>query len=224
MNKYLSLNKNIGLALIILLLTSCASYRYVTKQEAFPHMYNETPHTILVLPPLNESTAADAIDYYLTTVLEPLAESGFYVFPIDIIANALKSEGIYDSAQLLGLDPSLFKDFFGADAVLYTSIKKWDTNYIVISGSVVVRIAFELKSTHTGITLWAFDQEVTISTTDNSSNFLVALIATAIKTATQDYVPVARQVNYNALRTMPYGQYHELFNKDQELTSYKVLE
>ena len=41
----------------IIILSGCA---VITKGEAFPEMYNEKPVSILVLPPINESTAADA--------------------------------------------------------------------------------------------------------------------------------------------------------------------
>ncbi|NIS74702.1 MAG: hypothetical protein GTO08_05375, partial [Deltaproteobacteria bacterium] len=46
-------------------------------------MYQEQPLTILVLPPMNETTAADAKEYYATTIAEPLSLQGFYVLPIE---------------------------------------------------------------------------------------------------------------------------------------------
>jgi hypothetical protein len=32
-----------------------------------------------------------------------------------------------------------------------------------------------------------------------------------------DYVPYARQANYRALASMPYGKYHAQHNKDQQV-------
>ena len=137
--------KNIILSFYILLLYNCASVN-ITKLEAFPKMYDEQPLSILVLPPLNSSTAVAAKEYYLTTVAEPLALSGYYVMPIEIISQIMKDEGIDDSSEFLSLDPSIFREYFDSDAILFTEIIKWDTSYRVVSGSVTVQIKFLLKS------------------------------------------------------------------------------
>ena len=42
-------------------------------------------------------------------------------------------------------------------------------------------------------------------------------IATAVSTAMADYVPYARQANYRALASMPYGKYHPEHNQDQNV-------
>ena len=117
--------KNIILSFIILLLVSCATNVIVTKQEAFPQMYEQMPLSILVLPPLNSSTAVESKEYYLTTIAEPLSLSGFYVMPIEIISQIMKDEGIDDSSEFLNLDPSVFNEHFGSDAILFTEIVKF---------------------------------------------------------------------------------------------------
>ena len=43
-----------------LLLASCGT----TKSAAFPKMYDEKPCVMLVMPPINNSSAADAKDYF----------------------------------------------------------------------------------------------------------------------------------------------------------------
>jgi hypothetical protein len=50
------------------------------------------PRSILVLPPLNESTAVEATYGYLSTVSRPLAERGYYVFPIEVVDRFLEGE------------------------------------------------------------------------------------------------------------------------------------
>jgi hypothetical protein len=52
------------------------------------------PRSILMLPPLNESTAVEATWGYLSTVTQPLAERGFYVFPVAVIDQFLKENGL----------------------------------------------------------------------------------------------------------------------------------
>ena len=55
----------------------------------------------------------------------------------------------------------------------------------------------------------------------NTGGGIAGLIAKAIITAASsamaDYVPFARQANYQALVSMPYGKYHAQYNKDQNV-------
>ena len=98
------------------LLSACAP-KMSTKLAEFPLMYEERPASILILPPMNESTAADAKEYYSTTIQEPLAFTGYYTFSYPITSEILKMEGIYDTELLVNLPLSKFKEYFGADAV-----------------------------------------------------------------------------------------------------------
>ncbi|MBU1931996.1 hypothetical protein KJ965_04845, partial [Patescibacteria group bacterium] len=61
----------------VTIITGCAP-KATTKGEKFPLMYEETPLTILVMPPINESTAAEAKGYYATTVQEVISYWGYY--------------------------------------------------------------------------------------------------------------------------------------------------
>ena len=101
-------NKIIILILSLIIINWCATI--ITKGEAFPKMYKDKPVSILVLPPINESTAADAKEYYSSTIAEPLSFAGYYVFPIEIVNEVLKQEGIYDTELIVDLDPSKFKE------------------------------------------------------------------------------------------------------------------
>lgn len=93
-------------AILALGLISCDP-KYTTKQEAFPKMYSEKPLVILVLPPINQTTAADAKEYYSTTIAEPLSYEGFYILPIEVTNDILKNEGIYDSELIF--KPKFYK-------------------------------------------------------------------------------------------------------------------
>jgi hypothetical protein len=213
--------KVIIILLSLIILSGCATI--ITKGEAFPKMYNEKPVSILVLPPINESTAADAKEYYSTTIAEPLSFAGYYVFPIEIVNEVLKQEGIYDTELIVDLDASKFKEYFGADAVLFTKIIAWNTSYYVIGGNVKVHIAFDLVSTKTGETLWSYNDKLTVDTTadDNEvagvAGILLQLASTAVLTAAQDYTPLAKKVNTTVLQTIPFGIYHTQYGTDQML-------
>ena len=62
---------------------------YTTKFAEFPIMYEEKPNSILILPPINESTDAEAKDYYSTTIPIPLLLHGYYVFPYELTSEIL---------------------------------------------------------------------------------------------------------------------------------------
>ena len=205
----------------LVMLSGCT--KYVTKEEFAPKMYESQPLTILVLPPINKSTAADAKEYYSTTVAEPLTNTGYYVFPMEVVNDILKQEGLFDTETLEGIAPQKFKEYFGADAVMYVIIEEWNTQYLITSGSVSVKLSSELKSTTTGETLWFYDDRVVVNTTGESggapglAGLLVQAATTAIKTAATGYVPLARQANAKIFLAMPYGRYNKQFGQDRAM-------
>ena len=204
---------------VLLLVSGCASK--VTKKEAFPTMYQERPLSILVLPPINETTAADAKEYYSTTLAQPLTSMGYYVFPIEVVTEMMQHEGAYDTETLVNVAPQKFKEYFGADAVLLVRITKWDTAYYVVGGHVTVGVNCLLKSTTTGAELWKYNGVLTVSTSGNPAGggligLAVNIVVTAVKTAMADYMPVARQANAIVISTIPYGKYHPLHGQDQD--------
>ncbi|MDD3474020.1 conserved exported hypothetical protein [uncultured Desulfatiglans sp.] len=206
------------------MVSGCATVQMTTKGEEFPKMYEESPVAILVLPPINESTAADAKQYYATTVQEAISYWGFYIFPYEITTDILKMEGLYDTELLLNMPISKFREYFGADAVLFTTIKKWDLSYIVIASTLTVAIEAELKSTITEQTLWSYRGTVVVDLSGGQqvggglAGIIAQLIITAVNSAVADYVPYAKQANYRALSTLPFGKYHPDHMTDQSMS------
>lgn len=197
------------LAVSILLVSGCAS-NMVAKRQAYPLMYSEKPLTILILPSVNNSTAADAPLLFSATIAEPVANAGYYVLPTEITERFLKNEGISSGEELLSVPPQKFGQLFGADAVLYVAIDKWNTSYFVVGGNVKVGLDFRLKSTRTGELLWKYRNELTVDTSggDAGLGIIGKIVVTALLTASQDYVPVARAANGIAFTSIPAGKYH----------------
>ncbi len=222
------MNRQIAAALLLALalLGGCAHMpQQSTKAELFPLMYEQKPRSIVVLPPINESTAADAPTYYSTTIQEPLVYTGYYVLPYEVSSDILAHEGITDGHQLYDLPLNTLKEYFGADAVLFTRIKKWDTSYAVVASHLTVAVECELKSTTTGEKMWNYSGTVVIDLTNHNTGgglagLLVQVVVTAMNTAMADYVPYAMQANAIALNAMPYGPYHPQHEKDSE---YKIF-
>ena len=228
MNRMTMLLRNFWLVSVLLasLLSGCAvnqpSSPPLTRQQVFPGIYGEKPVTVLVLPAINHSTAADAGILYSASIAQPLTEHGYYVLPVPVTNTMLHQAGISDGAQLLQVPPQRFADMFGADAALYVTIESWDTNYYVVGGNVTVGLTFRLVSTHTAKTLWAYHRQITVDTTGRNNNssgnpladLIGGMIATAITTAQQDYFPIAQQVNYQSIAVLPYGKLHPQYNLD----------
>lgn len=200
-------------AFAALLVSGCAS-TYVTKQDAYPKMYEDKPVSILVVPAVNRSTAADAPDLYSTTIAQPLSEAGYYVMPLPITNMVLQLEGVVDGAQLRNISANKFRQMFDADAVLFVTINQWDTNYYVTGGNVTVGATFDLVSTDSSEVLWNYNSVIVHNTSGNSGNLLADIISTALTTALTDYVPVARMVNSTVMTTIPAGKYHSKHGKD----------
>ena len=199
----------------IAILGGCATTPMVTKADKFPLMYSERPNTIFVMPPINSTTAADAKEYYSTTIAEPLAFSGFYVIPMEITGELLKAQGIYDTEMIADQPLGRFHEYFGADAVLFTQIKKWDKSYAVLASSLTVTVDAKLKSATSNKVLWEYSGTIVADlsgSNSSSGNPLADLIAkaivTAVTTAAADYVPYARLANQQLLLSVPFGKYH----------------
>lgn len=209
------IKKYVFLVFVSLVLAGCGATT-LTKQAAFPEMYDSTkrPLSILVVPALNESTAADASDYYNVTIAEPLTLAGYYVYPLEIISEILRNEGIADSMMIRNLPASAFKDGFGADAVLFVTITSWDKSYMVIASKISVGLEFVMLSTMTNEVLWSYSTVAVVDASGSSGFFLADLISTAINTAAIQYVTVAKQANAKALVALPFGPYHESFGAD----------
>ena len=225
MKKYLQIVCLTMITFSVVLLSGCVP-AMVTKSAKFPLMYEEKPQSILVLPPINKSTAADAKEYYSTTIQEPLSLQGFYTFPYEVTSEILKMEGIYDSELLYNMPLPKFQEYFGADAVLFTTINKWDMQYLVLAAGLTVEITCELKSTKSDETLWKYTGTVYADLSGgNTGGGIEGLIAKAIITAINaslaDYVPYARLANGIALSSIPAGPYHQLHGKDGEV---KIIE
>ncbi len=67
-----------------------------------------------------------------------------------------------------------------------------------------------------------------VDTSGDSPGFiLLDVVATAGKTAVTDHIPIARNVNFQAVQTMPFGRYHLQFGQDSDaevvLTSAKEM-
>ena len=199
--------------LSLFLLASCGT----TKSVAFPKMYESDPLVMLVMPPINNSTAADAKDYFYTTMSVPVAEAGYYVLPPAMTMATLQRESAYDAERFIEGDLKKFGGLFGADVAIFTIIKKWDK--ALIGAKVYIEVEYIFKSTKTNEILFDRDALITCDTSTGISGggllrAVIVAAADSIKTAATDYVPIAVKCNEAALSDLPAGKYHPKHGAD----------
>lgn len=197
------------------LFTSCTTPTTLSQQ--YPKMYEEKPLTIAIMPPINQTTHAEAKDFFYTTLYMPLSEKGYYVYSPYLTMEMFQQESAYDAELFLEKDLTAFRNVLGADAVMFTVIKNWER--VNIGGMLKVKIEYILRSTKTGETLYNREGDITVDTSISSGSgglgLLVDLVATAINTAATDKVIAGRKCNTFVLSDMPAGKYSPLYEKDQ---------
>jgi hypothetical protein len=178
------------------------------------------PRSILVLPPLNESTAIEGTYGYLTTVTRPVAERGYYVFPVAVIDQFMKENGLPTANEMQGAPLAKVAEITGADAVLFLDLKQYGAHYQVLSSVVVVEVAAKLVDTRTGTLLWE-GHGAAQQGSSGSGNLLGDLIAAAIDQAINKHTDRAHQVSRLANANLffpeqtglPYGPYSPKYDK-----------
>ena len=178
------------------------------------------PRSILVVPVVNDSMDVTAADYFLSTVPVPLAERGYYVFPVNLVKRLLEDDGLADASLVHGAPPEKLAALFGADAVLYVTIQKWEAKWILVSTQVTVEVTYTLRDAKTGATLWEERQARQYASDSGGGGIIGAMVNAAITKASPNYMPLARQANLQALAYpgpgFPCGPYRPEYGQDYQ--------
>jgi hypothetical protein len=186
----------IFLCVLALVLTGCAAPAKKTDLGAFNAA---APRSILVVPVVNKALDVDAPNYLLSTLSVPLAEKGFYVFPVHTVKLVLEQEGFYEGERIHNQPPESLAKLFGADAVLFVTINRWDAQYAVLATTVTVNFDYRIVNKD-GSELWRANQQMQYSPQSNNTghplaNLIAAAVTAAITRAAPNYLPLARQAN-----------------------------
>ena len=170
------------------------------KPFDYRNYVSEDPHSILIVPVVNNSAEVGAADYFLATITVPLAERGYYVFPVNMTRELLADAGLSDPGLAREVGASRVAELFGADSVLFVSITNWEAKYMVITTQVTVGFEYHLVSGRTGEELWSTKQKMVYQPQNNSSgnplaDLVVMAVTAAVTKAAPNYMPLARQAN-----------------------------
>ena len=193
--------------LLSLLLASCATG---PKPFDLTTFNAEAPHSILVVPALNNTAAVTAPDWFLSTISAPFSNRGYYVFPANMVRGVLNENGLSDAGLIHSTDARRLRRLFGCDAVLFIAINKWNSKYVLLSTTTEVEFKYELRSCKTNSTLWTNTQSLKYSpSAAQGGNVLATLIADAIMATIEkgmpNFMPLARQANLQASSTRGQG-------------------
>ncbi|RQS97038.1 DUF799 domain-containing protein [Burkholderia contaminans] len=136
---------------LVALLSACAQ---PVKRPDYTAFKKSQPRSILVLPPLNETSEVDATYGMLSQMTLPLAESGYYVVPVAVMDETFKQNGLTNAAEIQETPPAKLREIFGADAALYTKVSQYGTVYRIIASATVVSASAKLVDLRTGDVLW----------------------------------------------------------------------
>jgi hypothetical protein len=124
--------------------------------------------------------------------------------------------GLSDEGVLVQLQPQRFRETFGADAVLFITVKQWVTTYVLLASSVTVEAIYKLVDTDSGEVIWEKTQLVVQQS--GGSGLLEMVIHAAITAMVVDYRPLAQQANGLAVNTrregLPAGPYRNDYKND----------
>ncbi|MDE9432128.1 DUF799 domain-containing protein [Xenorhabdus bovienii] len=163
-------------ALLLLTLTGCVQqkpYDYTALRES-------KPKSILVLPAVNKSVEIQAGGSLISQVTYPLAESGYYVFPVAVVEETFRQNGVTEAQDIQNISYKKLHDIFGADAALYLDITQYGTQYLVISSDTRVSAAARLVDLRSGKQLWSGMATASSTENDNhSSGGLIGMLVSA---------------------------------------------
>ncbi|GAB2884656.1 DUF799 domain-containing protein [Paraburkholderia jirisanensis] len=194
MFKFSTLRLMVALSTLALL-TACVTTAQHVDYTAFK---NSRPRSILVLPPVNETTDVTATYGVLSQLTMPLAEAGYYVVPVAVMDETFKQNGLTAAAEIQTVSPAKLREIFGADAVLYPKVTQYGSVYQVVDSTTVVAASAKLVDLKTGDVLWQGSGRATgkeVGTNISVGSGLVSmLVQAAVKQAAHSLTDESRDV------------------------------
>lgn len=184
-----------SVVLAVVMLTGCVAQEVKRDQSAY---VAAAPRSILVVPVVNKSLEVDASNYMLSTLAVPMAEKGYYVFPVHTTKFVLEHEGFYESDRVHQQPTQDIAKLFGADAVLYVTINRWDAQYALLSTTVTVEAQYRMVAKD-GTEIWQDSRKVVYTPQSSGGHpiavLVSALINAAVTRAAPNYMPLAKMAN-----------------------------
>lgn len=165
---------------IAVLATGCASVTQKPQAPIDTTVYRQSmPKSILVLPPINNTPDVRAPNSFWSTVSYPIAEAGYYVYPIALVSQTFRENGVTTPEDAQSITPTKLREIFGADAALYITVKEYGSKYQVVASTTTVAAEAKLIDLRSNQVLWKGTKRQEI-TTDHSQGGLVGMLVGAL--------------------------------------------
>jgi hypothetical protein len=181
---------------IVATLSACAPT--VTRPD-YTAFKKSQPRSILVLPPVNETSDVGATYGMLSQMTQPLAEAGYYVVPVAVMDETFKQNGLTNAAEIQNVSAAKLREIFGADAALYTKVSQYGSVYQVVDSTTIVSASAKLVDLRTGDVLWqgrgsATGKEVGVNLNMGGFGVVGVLVQAAAKQIAHSLTDEAHQV------------------------------
>lgn len=193
--------------LLLFFLVGCAStpYNYENFRAA-------KPRSILILPPISNSTDVRATYSYLSTVTMPVAEKGFYVFPVAIIDQMMKENGMPSANEMHQASVKKIREIINPDAVLYLTLESYGTSFVIVDSQTTVTVSGKLISALTGEIIWEGRASADDGSDNSGGGVAGMLIGAVIKQAVNSSTDQAHNIAPQANQTLFYTEGRGLLN------------
>lgn len=195
----------LAIVLMLMVLVGCE-----TTPTNYSLYLNHMPTSILVLPPVNNTAEVKASDAFLSTVSETLAECGYYVFPVAVVDRMMKENGVPTPGDMHAVPPAKLREIFGADAVMYITIRQWTTTYVVLDSTTSVTMHYRLLDLASEKTIWHRQQTINQSSNQGNSGGLIGMAVAAathaiLSAALELERSLAQKANQTAFNVQDHG-------------------
>lgn len=153
------------------LLSGCA-----TKPYDYTAFNASKPKSILVIPPTSDSTDINSTYTFLSTISKPLAERGYYVFPVAVIDTLMKENGLPTPGEMNDIPLEKIRAVTGADAVMYVNINQWGQKFQLLSSVTIIDSDVRLVDSSTGTLLWDAKIQAQQGSSDGGGGIAGAII------------------------------------------------
>ena len=180
-------------ALMVLLLTGCAQPKKPYDYTAFRA---SKPASILVLPAANTSPDINAAHSLNSLVTRPLAEAGYYVFPVAVVEETFQQNGLTSASDAQAVSAKRLNEIFHADSALYISISDYGSSYRVIDSVTTVTAKARLVDLRSSKEIWQGSATATDNDQGNNNNngVIGILVSAAIKQISDNVTDKAHTV------------------------------
>ncbi len=209
--------------IVISLFSGCMEEPKVADYSLF---LKNHPKSILVVMPTNESLEVKASSSILANAILPLSEAGYYVFPPALVNETFKKNGIYEASEIKKVSLQKLKDIFGADAVLFMNVKKYGSNYHIISSTIEIEVEAKLVDLNTKQIIWHKTSKYVNSSADGGgglAGLLIKAVVSQIVNETTDQAYNSSKIatsilfNTNCNDCILHGIYSPNFKQDSQL-------